>query len=187
MRQIVFGDCTVELTPDNWNEPKTVKVKAVRDFYNDGTKRMLVDFRPIYTTYLSEFWNNYQLPPVEVRRSKQHSANTLNSEQNGRHFAGDIFTGIFLNKETLEFQMWFKFWCKKIEIVKLKHSFSMLEYQGILQYDPKNDLFHCLISQRFQISKIRISEYMWNNYPFETPSHVPKYNIRTVVVCYFIR
>ena len=113
MRQIVFGDCTVELTPDNWNEPKTVKVKAVRDFYNDGTKRMLVDFRPIYTTYLSEFWNNYQLPPVEVRRSKQHSANTLNSEQNGRHFAGDIFTGIFLNKETLEFQIWFKFWCKK--------------------------------------------------------------------------
>lgn len=66
MRQIVFGDCTVDFTPDNWNQVQNVSVKAVRDFYTDGNKKMSVNFKPTYSTLTSPLWNSYQLPDVEV-------------------------------------------------------------------------------------------------------------------------
>ncbi len=67
MRQIVFGDCALDITPENWQQPQAVSVKAVRDFYHDGNKRMLIDFKPTYSTTLSRIWQYYQLPQVEVR------------------------------------------------------------------------------------------------------------------------
>ena len=66
MRQVVFGECSLDIEAAHWSEPKRIKVKAVRDFYHDGNKRMLVDFKPAFSTMLSPVWNNYQLPQVEV-------------------------------------------------------------------------------------------------------------------------
>lgn len=66
MRQVVFGDCHVDLTPSNWNETHNITVKAVRDFYSDGNRAMKVGFKPIFTTFANDFWNDYRLPDVEV-------------------------------------------------------------------------------------------------------------------------
>lgn len=66
MRQVVFGECSLDIKSESWREPQKIRVKAVRDFYHDGNKRMLVDFKPAFSTMLSPVWNNYQLPQVEV-------------------------------------------------------------------------------------------------------------------------
>ena len=66
MNQVVFGDCKIEITPSNWRDVHNVSVKAVRDFYNDGNKKMHVGFKPVYSTFASDAWNDYQLPEVEV-------------------------------------------------------------------------------------------------------------------------
>ena len=62
----MFGDCAVEITPENWKDVHQVKVKAVRDFYYDGNKKMSVSFKPAFSTMLSSIWNNYEVPPIEV-------------------------------------------------------------------------------------------------------------------------
>jgi len=66
MNQVVFGDCKIDITPSNWRQVHNVSVKAVRDFYNDGNKKMLVNFKPVYSTYASMAWNDYKIPEVEV-------------------------------------------------------------------------------------------------------------------------
>ena len=66
MEQVVFGDCSIDITPENWRQTHNVTVKAVRDFYRDGNKNMRVDFKPIYSTTTSPLWDNYRLPEVEV-------------------------------------------------------------------------------------------------------------------------
>ena len=66
MRQVVFGDCVVDITPSNWRDVHNVSVKAVRDFYNDGNRPMRVGFKPVYSTFASDMWDEYQLPDVEV-------------------------------------------------------------------------------------------------------------------------
>ncbi|ELT95988.1 hypothetical protein CAPTEDRAFT_223239 [Capitella teleta] len=69
MRQVVFGDCKVDFTPENWGQVQNVSVRAVRDFYQDGNKKMAVRFKPTYSTLTSQLWNNYELPGVEVLAS----------------------------------------------------------------------------------------------------------------------
>ena len=66
MEQIVFGECSILLTPNNWRETHKIPIKAVRDFYRDGNKRMLIGFKPIYTSTASPVWNSYKPPDVEV-------------------------------------------------------------------------------------------------------------------------
>ena len=65
-QQAVFGDCSVEINSYNWREVHNISVKAVRDFRKDGNKRMIVEFKPIFTTVASQMWNDYRLPSVEI-------------------------------------------------------------------------------------------------------------------------
>lgn len=70
----MFGDCSIKLTPDNWNDVHNVTVKAVRDFVVDGNKNMRVNFKAVASTTASGIWNNYQLPEIEVSIRQDNNA-----------------------------------------------------------------------------------------------------------------
>ncbi|ESO09889.1 hypothetical protein HELRODRAFT_190317 [Helobdella robusta] len=72
--EIVSGDCSITLTPKNWKQVHNISVKAVRDFMNDGNKKIYLNFRKIFTTVATDMWNEYQIPSVEIMVLDVHSA-----------------------------------------------------------------------------------------------------------------